>query len=82
MSIAITKVHRPQSMIKTILMTSIINILIMGITTLTSILTARVFGAEGKGELAAILFWPGFLTNLATLGLPTSLIYHIKKTKI
>lgn len=81
MSIAIAKAHRPQSMIKTILMTSIINILIMGITTLTSILTARVFGAEGKGELAAILFWPGFLTNLATLGLPTSLIYHIKKNK-
>ncbi|MBB6023727.1 O-antigen/teichoic acid export membrane protein [Paenibacillus sp. JGP012] len=81
MSIAIAKGHRPQSMIKTILMTSIINILIMGITTITSILTARVFGAEGKGELAAILFWPGFLTNLATLGLPTSLIYHIKKNK-
>lgn len=81
MSIAIAKEYRPPSMIKTILMTSLINIFIMVITTLTSIITARAFGAEGKGELAAILFWPGFLTNLATLGLPTSLIYHIKKNK-
>ncbi|MFE6075311.1 lipopolysaccharide biosynthesis protein [Paenibacillus sp. NPDC057886] len=62
-----------------ILMTSFTNILILGITTVTSIITSRMFGAEGKGELAAILFWPGFLTNLATLGLPTALIYHIKK---
>lgn len=70
---------KQRSMYTSILMTSFANILIMGITTVTSIITSRMFGAEGKGELAAILFWPGFLTNLATLGLPTALIYHIKK---
>lgn len=62
-----------------ILFTSFTNILILLITTITSIITSRMFGAEGKGELAAILFWPGFLANLATLGLPTAIIYYTKK---
>lgn len=79
MTMAVAKNRRDYSMIQNILMTSFANILIMGVTTLTSIVTARMFGATGKGELAAVLFWPAFISGLAALGLPTSLIYNVKK---
>lgn len=70
---------RQHGMVQTILMTSFANLLIMAVTTLTSILTARMFGAAGRGELAAVLFWPSFLSGLAAMGLPTSLIFNVKK---
>ncbi|WP_342554644.1 oligosaccharide flippase family protein [Paenibacillus sp. FSL R7-0652] len=72
---------RQFGLLHTILMTSFANILIMAVTTLTSILTARMFGAEGRGELAAVLFWPSFLSGLAALGLPTSLIFNVKRNQ-
>lgn len=79
MNMAIAKKPRQLSMVQTIFMTSVANILIMAVTTLTSIITARMFGATGKGELAAVLFWPAFISGLAAFGLPTSLIYNVKK---
>ncbi|MEW4430055.1 oligosaccharide flippase family protein [Paenibacillus pabuli] len=79
MSIAIAKPPRQRSMLQTIFMTSFANIAIMALTTITSILTARMFGATGKGELATVLFWPALLSGLAAFGLPTSLIYNVKK---
>ncbi|WP_427179361.1 oligosaccharide flippase family protein [Paenibacillus sp. TC-CSREp1] len=72
---------RQHGLVQTILMTSFANILIMAVTTLTSILTARLFGAVGRGELAAVLFWPSFLSGLAALGLPTSLIFNVKRNQ-
>ncbi|MCI3927151.1 oligosaccharide flippase family protein [Paenibacillus sp. TRM 82003] len=51
----------------------------MLLTTLTSILTARFFGVEGRGEFTAIMYWATFLTGLVSLGLPTSLIYNVKQ---
>ncbi|KAA8783367.1 O-antigen/teichoic acid export membrane protein [Paenibacillus sp. 4624] len=79
MNMAIARKPRQRSIIQTIVMTSMANILIMAVTTLTSIITARMFGATGKGELAAVLFWPAFISGLAAFGLPTSLIYNVKK---
>ena len=70
---------RSQGVAATIARTSGANVLIMLLGTLTSILTARMFGVTGKGELAAILFWPSFLAGLTGFGLPTSLIYHVKR---
>src|SRR5690242_5067818 len=81
MSLVAAKSPRSHSMLQTILMTSFANIAIMAVTTLTSILTARMFGAAGKGELAAVLFWPAFLSGIAAFGLPTSLIYNVKKNQ-
>lgn len=53
----------------------------MVISTLTSIVTARMFGVVGKGEFSAILFWPTLLAGLVGFGLPTSLIYNLKQNK-
>ena len=70
---------RGKGMAATIARTSGTNMLIMLLGTLTSILTARMFGVTGKGELAAILFWPSFLAGLTGFGLPTALIYQVKR---
>lgn len=64
---------------KTIMRTSFNNMFVLVVTTLTSILTARMLGASGKGQLAAVLFWPSLLGGLIGFGLPTSLIYNTKK---
>jgi len=66
---------------QTILRTSATNLLVMIISTLTSIVTARMFGVVGKGEFSAILFWPTLLAGLVGFGLPTSLIYNLKQNK-
>ncbi len=44
----------------------------------TGILTARVLQPKGRGELAAIILWPLFLSIITTLGIPSSVIYVLK----
>ncbi|NBD23599.1 oligosaccharide flippase family protein [Paenibacillus glycinis] len=67
-----------QGAFQAILHTSAANLLIMILGTLTSIVTARFFGVEGKGEFSAILFWPTLLAGLVSFGLPTSLIFNMR----
>ena len=45
----------------------------------TGILTARTLGPAGRGELAAMILWPLFVASVTTLGVPSSLIYHLRK---
>ncbi|QJD87441.1 lipopolysaccharide biosynthesis protein [Cohnella herbarum] len=78
---AIQRVWKGDGLFQTILRTSATNLLVMVITTLTSIVTARMFGVVGKGEFSAILFWPTLLAGLVGFGLPTSLIYNMKQNK-
>ncbi len=44
----------------------------------TGILTARTLGPEGRGELAAMILWPLLVASVTTLGVPSSLIYHMR----
>lgn len=44
----------------------------------TGILTARMLKPAGRGELAAMILWPLFIASLTTLGIPSSLIYHLR----
>jgi O-antigen/teichoic acid export membrane protein len=44
----------------------------------TGILTARLLGPAGRGELAAMILWPLFVASVTTLGVPSSLIYHLR----
>ncbi|WP_223067911.1 lipopolysaccharide biosynthesis protein [Paenibacillus caui] len=76
---AAKQVFGGNSLAKTIMRTSFNNFFVLMVTTLTSILTARMLGADGKGELSAVLFWPSLLGSLIGFGLPTSLIYNVKK---
>ncbi|KRE44903.1 oligosaccharide flippase family protein [Paenibacillus sp. Soil522] len=77
--LAIRKVLKGNGLVQTILRTSATNFMVMVVTTLTSIVTARMFGVAGKGEFSAILFWATFLVGVVGFGLPTSLIYNMKQ---
>lgn len=79
--LAISKAWKGNGLVQTIMRTSATNLLVMVISTLTSIVTARMFGVVGKGEFSAILFWPTLLAGLVSFGLPTSLIYNMKQNK-
>ncbi|MEO1291838.1 MAG: oligosaccharide flippase family protein, partial [Pseudomonadota bacterium] len=47
---------------------------------LTGIVTARVLGAEGRGLLAALLFWPQFAAALATLSIADAMLVRWQET--
>jgi O-antigen/teichoic acid export membrane protein len=42
----------------------------------TGILTARLLAPDGRGALAAVLFWPQLIASLGSLSLPGALIYQ------
>ena len=46
---------------------------VAGIT--TGLLSARLLGPQGKGELTALLLWPGILTTIGSLGLFDAMVY-------
>jgi enterobacterial common antigen flippase len=54
-------------------------IFILGINLATGVITARGLGADGRGIQAALLIWPSLLAFLATLGIPSSITYNLKK---
>jgi enterobacterial common antigen flippase len=54
-------------------------IFILAINLATGVITARGLGADGRGIQAALLIWPSLLAFLATLGIPSSITYNLKK---
>lgn len=56
-----------------------VNILILGLNLGTGIITARVLGPDGRGAQAAMQMWPQLLAMALTLGLPTSLVYNLRR---
>ena len=53
-------------------------VLILALQAGTGIITARMLGPAGRGELAAMILWPLFVASVTTLGVPSSLIYHLR----
>ncbi len=51
---------------------------ILGLQAGTGILTARMLRPAGRGELAAMILWPLFVASATTLGVPSSIIYHLR----
>jgi O-antigen/teichoic acid export membrane protein len=49
---------------------------IQGLNVLTGVLLARNLGPSGRGELAAILLWPGLFVTVGSLGVDDSIAYH------
>jgi O-antigen/teichoic acid export membrane protein len=58
----------------------VVNVLIALATMLAGIVTARYLGASGRGELAALTTLPTFFTFIMTFGLPSSLVYHARRS--
>jgi len=44
----------------------------------SGILTARALKPDGRGELAAMILWPIFLSGAFTIGIPSALLYSIR----
>ena len=59
-----------------VLLTGGTNILMALLSVMTGSLAARLLGPDGRGELAAIQMWTGFLAGLANLGLPQALTFY------
>lgn len=60
------------------LQTLLVNVLILGVNFGTGIITARLLGPDGRGEQAAIVVWPQFLSHAVAFGLPAALLYNLK----
>lgn len=59
--------------------TLLANILILGVNFGTGIITARLLGPTGRGEQAAIILWPQFLAYALTLGVPSAMLYNLRR---
>jgi O-antigen/teichoic acid export membrane protein len=46
---------------------------------LTGVVTARLLGPTGRGVFTAVTIWPQFLSGLAVLGLPSALVFYIRR---
>jgi O-antigen/teichoic acid export membrane protein len=75
---AISRVLKGRSNTAATLQSLISRIIILSINLATGIISARALGPQGRGELAAIIMWPQFLSYMMNLGLPTSLLYNLK----
>ena len=53
---------------------------VLGLQAATGILTARILGPAGRGELAAMILWPLFVASVTTLGVPSALIYQLRSS--
>lgn len=68
-----------QSATAATLQTLLTRVFILAVSVATGVMTARVLGPVGRGEQAAIILWPQFLAYAMTLGLPTALLYNLKR---
>lgn len=62
-----------------IVQTLITRFFIIGINVATGTITARFLGPSGRGEQAVIGVWPQFFAYSLSLGLPSALLYSLKR---
>lgn len=55
------------------------NSVVLVINFATGILTARLLGPSGRGELTALIVWPQLFALSASLGAPQSVIYNLRQ---
>ena len=54
---------------------------LLGVGALSGILSARLLGPVGRGELTALTLWPSTLIFLSHLGVNTALVFHVGKQR-
>ncbi len=54
-------------------------VLVLGV--FTGIVSARLLGPQGRGELAAITLWPIVAVLLASLGMNQAIVFHVGKRR-
>ncbi|MCC7127049.1 MAG: polysaccharide biosynthesis C-terminal domain-containing protein [Acidobacteria bacterium] len=51
----------------------------IALNAVTGIVTARALHPAGRGELAAMILWPMLFAGLTTMGLPSALVYYLRR---
>ena len=59
--------------------TVMVNVLVLGLNFGTGVITARALGPDGRGVKAAMQMWPRIMAIGLTLGLPTALLYNLRR---
>jgi O-antigen/teichoic acid export membrane protein len=77
----IRRLRTPTHMIAHIRMVFSASIAILILNVGTGLLTARLLGPDGRGELAAIVMWPALAASLFTLGLPRAITYNLARQR-
>ena len=54
-------------------------VIILLLGTCTGVMSARLLGPQGRGELAATTLWPSTLLLLGSMGLNQSIVFHTGK---
>lgn len=54
---------------------------IQGLNVITGVLLARSLGPSGRGELAAVLLWPGLFVIIGSLGVDDAIVFHTARAK-
>jgi O-antigen/teichoic acid export membrane protein len=60
-------------------LTFVVNVSIAALGLITGPMVARLLGPGGRGELAAIQYWPTFLVSAVSIGVPEALVYYCSK---
>lgn len=73
------RLARSESGATAALQTVLANVLVLALNIATGMITARALGPAGRGEQAAMIMWPVLLAGAMTLGVPTALLYNVKR---
>lgn len=57
--------------------TTLTNLVILGGNALAGIVSARALGPAGRGQLAVVMLWPGLISMVGMLGLPSACCYYV-----
>lgn len=74
---ALLAMLRGRSGLAAVVQTGVATVLVLGINVVTGIISACLLGAQGRGELSALLLAPQFLGFLFTFGLPAATIVKV-----
>ncbi len=75
----IRSVARGRSGTAATVQTLLTRLLILVVNVATGVITARTLGPQGRGEQAAMILWPQLLAYSMALGLPSALVYSLKR---
>jgi O-antigen/teichoic acid export membrane protein len=69
--------RKREEFVKTYASTVLGQSLILGLGTLTGILSARMLGPVGRGEYAAVIIWPTGIATLLSLGINQAVAFNV-----
>jgi O-antigen/teichoic acid export membrane protein len=69
----------PRGLPTTFLSSMAVRLATVGVNAITGVVTARALSPSGRGELAAMVLWPMLFAGLTTVGLPSALVYHLRR---